>query len=96
MPVRVGGSVAAPAKIRDVAPIYPENAKAENVQGIVILECVIDPGGNVVDIRILRGHPLLNEAALQAVSQWKYTAPTLQGNPVSVIMTVTVNFTLNQ
>jgi protein TonB len=65
------------------------------VQGLVIIEAVIDAGGNVVETRVLRGNPMLDAAAIEAVSQWRYSPPTLNGSPVSVVMTVTVNFTLD-
>lgn len=94
MPVRVGGNIAVPMKIRDHKPSYPPDAMRERVQGIVILEATIDCDGNVVDPRILRGQPMLNEAALEAVQQWKYRPVLLNGAPVPVLMTMTVTFTL--
>ena len=94
-PVRVGGDVAPPVKIRDVKPFYPEAARESNVQGIVIIEAVISSTGEVEDATVLRGVPMLDDAALEAVRQWRYTPPLLNGDPVSVIMTVTVNFRLN-
>jgi protein TonB len=94
-PIRVGGAVAPPVKIRDVRPVYPEMAREAKVQGLVILEAVISSSGAVEDARVLRGNPMLNPAAVDAVRQWRYTPPLLNGQPVSVIMTVTVNFTLN-
>jgi TonB family protein len=93
-PLRVGGDIAPPTKIRDVRPIYPADAKDAGIQGVVILECVIDPNGNVADVKVLRGHPSLIDAAIQAVRQWQYTTTTFGGKPVSLLMTVTVNFTL--
>ena len=64
------------------------------MQGIVILEAVIGPNGNVTEVKVLRSVPLLDEAAITAVKQWQYTPTLLNGVPVPVIMTVTVNFTL--
>jgi TonB family protein len=93
-PVRVGRGIKEPRKIKDKAPHYPEAAKQSRVQGTVILEAYIDPEGNVTDLKVLRGIPLLNEAAIKAVQQWKYTPTLLEGVPVPVIMTVTVNFRL--
>jgi protein TonB len=61
---------------------------------VVVLEAVISPSGEVTNVRVLRGVPLLNDAALQAVRQWRYTPTMLNGQPVSVVMTVTVNFRL--
>ena len=91
-PLRVGGEIKEPLKIRDVKPVYPQDALAAGVQGVVILEVVIGPAGNVVNAKILRSIPLLDQAALDAVRQWEFTPTLLNGAPVSVIMTVTVNF----
>ena len=65
------------------------------VQGVVILECTISPQGKVTDVKVLRGIPLLDQAAIDAVKQWVYTPTLLNGVPVPVIMTVTVNFRLS-
>ncbi len=96
VPVRVGGNVKPPTKIRDVKPIYPADAEAANVQGVVILEATIDPDGNVRSARVLRGRPLLDNAAIEAVEQWQYVPTLMNGVAVPVIMTVTVNFTLDR
>ena len=93
-PVRVGGQIKAPTKLRDVKPVYPQIAQSARVAGIVIIEATISPQGKVTNARVLRGVPLLNDAALEAVRQWEYTPTLLNGVPVPVIMTVTVNFTL--
>jgi periplasmic protein TonB len=93
--VRVGGQIKEPTKTKNVAPVYPDIAKQARVQGIVILECTISPQGKVTDYKILRGIPLLDQAAIDAVKQWQYTPTLLNGVPVPVIMTVTVNFRLN-
>ena len=92
--VRVGGSIREPRKIKDVRPSYPDIAQQARVQGVVILEVMIDPAGEVTDVKVLRGIPLLDHAAIEAVRQWVYTPTLLNGQPVPVIMTVTVNFRL--
>ena len=94
-PVRVGGNVRQPTQLRRVSPIYPQDAQAARVQGVVILEAVIGVDGRVDDARILRSIPLLDQAAIDAVRQWEYTPTLLNGAPVPVIMTVTVQFTLS-
>jgi protein TonB len=94
-PVRVGGSIPEPRKTRHVNPVYPETARNARVQGVVILECTISPRGRIVSIKTLRGVPLLSEAAIEAVKQWEYAPTRLNGVPVPVIMTVTVNFKLS-
>ena len=77
-------------------PVYPPIAQAARVQGIVIIEATIGADGRVVNARILRSVPLLDQAALDAVRQWQYTPTLLNGVPVPVIMTVTVKFTLSR
>jgi TonB family protein len=94
-PVRVGGNIKPPAKIRDARPVYPDVALNARVAGIVILEVTLGTDGAVSDARVLRGVPLLNDAALDAVKQWQYEPTLLNGVPVPVIMTVTVNFALS-
>ncbi len=92
--VRVGGDVAPPRKIKDVAPVYPQQARDARISGIVIIDAVIGTDGAVKDARILRGQQLLNQAALDAVTQWVFTPTLLNGAPVEVLMSVTVSFQL--
>ena len=94
--VRVGGAIKEPKKIKDVKPVYPEDAKNAGIQGIVILETVIGTDGSVQEAKILRGVAQLDKAALDAVIQWRYTPTLLNGEPIEVLMTVTVTFTLTQ
>jgi periplasmic protein TonB len=94
-PLPVGGLIRAPSKVRDARPAYPEIAKTARVQGAVLIECIIATDGRVENVRVVSGHPLLQGPALEAVSQWRYTPSFLNGVPVSVIMTVTVNFILS-
>jgi periplasmic protein TonB len=93
-PVRVGPSIKQPSRLVDVRPVYPEVARQARVEGVVIIEAVIGPTGDVQSARVLRSQPLLDEAALAAVRQWKFTPTLLNGVPVPVVMTVTVNFRL--
>ena len=95
-PLRVGGQVQAPRLIRKVEPQYPPLAKQTRTQGSVVIDCVVDKQGNVTQVKLVSGHPLLVEAALQAVRQWKYQPTLLNGEPVAVEMTVTVTFTLGE
>lgn len=92
-PVRVGGSIRQPAKLVDAKPAYPETARQAGISGVVILEIVIDTDGAVKQARVLRSVPLLDAAAVETVKQWRFEPTLLNGNPVPVIMTVTVNFT---
>ena len=93
-PVKPGGDVKPPRRIKYVEPIYPELAKRVRLEGIVILEAVIDPSGFVSELGVLRSVPLLDDAALNAVKQWRYEPTLLNGMPVPIIMTVTVRFIL--
>lgn len=95
-PMRVGGEVKEPIEVSRVKPQYPEAARKARMQGVVILEAIITKDGSVSDVRILRGiNPLLDNAAMRAVQQWKYKPATFNGRPVPVYLTVTVTFTLN-
>ena len=69
-------------------------AKRARVSGVVILQVTVDEEGSVSDVRTLRGHPLLDDAAITAVKQWKYSPTLLNNEPVPVIATVTVIFNL--
>jgi periplasmic protein TonB len=93
-PVRATELIESPRKLVDARPIYPEFARAAHVEGTVILEAVLDPTGHVRQVRVIRSIPLLDQAAVDAVRQWQYTPSRLRGQPVSVLMTVTVTFTL--
>jgi protein TonB len=90
----VGGNIKAPTQVRKVQPQYPAIAQSARVQGVVILEATIAADGHVQDVKVLRSIPLLDQAAVDAVKQWQYTPTLLNGVPVPVVMTVTVNFTL--
>lgn len=93
-PVRVGGSIKEPMLIKKVPPVYPPIAQSAGVTGVVIVEALIDFDGSVREARILRSVALLDQAALDAVRQWVFQPTVLNGAPVQVVMTVTVNFSL--
>jgi protein TonB len=94
-PIRVHAGMQAPVKVVNVDPIYPPIAQQARVQGVVILEAIIDERGAVKTASILRSIPLLDAAALDAVRQWRFTPARLNGEAVPVVMTVTVRFTLD-
>jgi TonB family protein len=94
MPLRVGGGIKPPAKVHDARPEYPAVAREAGIQGVVVMEVVVDTAGGVRDARVLRSIPLLDQAALDAVRQWRFEPTLLNGQPMPVIMTVTINFTL--
>jgi protein TonB len=92
--IRVGGAILQPTKTKHVNPMYPALAQSAGVQGVVILEALIGTEGKVTNARVLRSVPLLDQAALDAVMQWEFTPTRLNGQPVPVLMTMTVQFTL--
>ena len=94
-PIRVGGDVKAPVAIKRVEPLYTDLARKARVEGVVIIEAIIDRNGDVTDVRILKPLPLgLDTSALEAVKRWKFQPGTLNGQPVPVIYNLTVNFRL--
>ncbi len=94
-PLRIGGNVLESRLVRKVEPAYPDLARRARVSGEVALEVTVDAEGAVAAVRILSGHPLLNNAAVEAVRQWKYSPTLLNGEPVPVFAIVTVIFTLS-
>ena len=95
-PVRATQLPVMPQKIVDVRPIYPEIARTAKIDGTVIIEALIDTSGRVTQARVLRSIPMLDQAAIDAVRAWRYTPSTYNGRAVSVLMTVTIRFTLQQ
>jgi TonB family protein len=87
---RIGGSLAPPRRVGN--PVYPAEAKAAGIEGAVIAEIVVDENGTVSQAKVVRSVPLLDEAALHAVRNWAYEPTMVNGQPVPVRMTVTVNF----
>ena len=94
--IRVGGDVQSTKLVNKTTPAYPPLAKASRIQGTVQLTVTIAPDGTVQNIELIDGHPLLVQAAVDAVKQWVYQPTLLNGNPVAVITQVNVNFTLSQ
>jgi TonB family protein len=92
--IRVGADVQAANLIKKVQAVYPPLAKAARIQGIVRFTAIIDREGNVTNVQLVSGHPLLVESARQAVAQWIYKPTLLNGSPVEVVTQIEVNFTL--
>ena len=92
--VRVGSGIRPPTRTHFVDSVYPQTARAAGVQGVVVLELVIGEDGAVSNARVLRSIPLLDQAALDAVRQWRYEPTLLNGVRTPVITTATVNFSL--
>jgi protein TonB len=91
-PVRIGGRVRPPRALLKSAPDYPALARSARIQGDVVLDATIDAQGNVIDARVVSGHPLLYDAALNAVRKWKYEPTYLNDEPVPIQMNVIVSF----
>lgn len=92
--VRVGGKIDPPKQIFSAEVKYPAIAKAAKVEGLVVIDAIIDEEGNVVQAHVVSGPPLLIGAALQSVERWRYEPTRLNGEPVSVEMHVQVHFAL--
>jgi periplasmic protein TonB len=93
-PVRVGGDIKAPALVQKVKPEYPKAAQEAHVKGNVILEAQVGEDGRVQTVKVLRSVAMLDEAAVNAVKQWRYSPLKLNGTAVPFILTVTVTFDL--
>jgi protein TonB len=94
--IRQGGAVTAASLINRVQPVYPPLARQTRISGTVRLHAIISKSGGVQQLEVLSGHPLLVQAALDAVKQWRYRPTTLNGEPVEVDTTIDVIFSLNQ
>lgn len=94
-PIHVGGDVKAPNKISAPQPQYTEIARKARIQGVVIVQAIINKQGDVTDVKVLKGLPMgLDQAAVEAIRKWKFEPATLNGKPVDVYYNLTVNFTL--
>ncbi len=92
-PLRVGGDVKAPKLVNRIDPKYPEIARKARIQGIVILEAIINKQGDVTDVKVLKSlNSLCDDAAMVAARQWKFEPGTQNDIPVDVVMTLTVQF----
>ena len=92
--VRIGGNLVAPKLVHRVNPQYPVLAAQARLSAILILEAEVDTHGRVQVVRVLRGQPLFDEAAVAAVKEWRYQPLLLNGTPTAFILTVTVVFNL--
>jgi protein TonB len=93
-PVRIGGDIKQPRLLSGPPPIYPVLAKQSHIQGVVVIEAIIDERGNVIEEHAISGHPLLIPAAMKSVSQRKYAPTILDGEPTPVSLRVEVTFQL--
>jgi periplasmic protein TonB len=93
-PIRLHAGMQAPRKIVNVPPRYPALAQLAHIEGVVVLDAVIDQTGRVTDVHVTRSIQALDQAAIDAVRQWRFTPTLLNREPVSILLTVTVRFTL--
>jgi TonB family protein len=94
--LRVGGDVKAPIVISKIEPMYSEEARRARISGIVILETLIDKTGTVREVNVLKPLPFgLDQAAVDAVKQWKFNPALKNGEPVDVVFNLTVNFKID-
>src|SRR5580698_7162217 len=94
IPLPIGGDVKSARVISSVPPVYPLPARAQHIQGQVLVDALIDTNGRVSAMRVVSGPVLLHQAAMDALRQWKYQAATLDGKPVPMHLTVTIQFRL--
>ena len=92
--IRVGSNVQQAKLLVKVMPVYPPEAKAQGIEGTVVLQATIDKDGTVASLMVLSGDPMLVTAAMDAVKQWQYSTTLLNGDPVEVVTEIRVNFTL--
>jgi len=92
--VRIGGKIAPPRILHRVEPVYPSLATAARIGAVVIVEAEVDTRGYVRTVKVLNGHPLFDEAAIEAVKQWRYQPLLLNGEPTGFILSVVITFNL--
>jgi protein TonB len=93
--VRVSQGVSQGLLVHKVQPQYPPLARQARIQGVVVLQALIGKDGNIQNLHVVSGHPMLTNAALEAVKEWRYKPYYLNGEPVEVETTINVNFTLS-
>ena len=97
VPLHVGGDVNPPVVLSRVQPGYTETARKANINGVVVLEAIINKSGELEEVKVLKGLPMgLSEKAEEAVRGWHFKPGTMNGEPVAVIFSLTVNFKLDQ
>ena len=92
--VRVGGAVKPPQRVHNVDPEYPQEAQIARIEGVVVLDIVVGVDGSVIQIDVVKSIPELDQAAIDAVRQWRYETTLLNGEPIEVAMNVTIRFTM--
>jgi len=95
-PIRVGGAIKAPKLIRRVEPDYPTMAAQAQMEGMVILEAMVDEAGNVDGVKVLRSHSIFDDAAIASVKQWRYEPLMMNGQATPFVLTVTLSFSMTR
>jgi protein TonB len=93
--ITIGGNIQQRKLVSQPKPVYPRLAKQAHIQGVVHLSALIGKEGNVINLAVISGHPLLIPSALEAVQQWVYQTTLLNGEPVEVLTQIDVNYTLS-
>lgn len=93
--VRIGGDLQQAKLVRDVRPIYPVLARRGRIEGVVRIQAIIGKDGSVDKVEPISGHPVLQQAAMDAVRQWRYKPTTLNGEAVEVVTTIDVVFKMS-
>jgi TonB family protein len=94
--LKVGDAVKTPKRLVNAAPTYPQEAIDAKVQGVVVLDVLVDAEGVPSEVQVVQGIPLLDAAAIEAVKKWRYEPTLLNGVAVPIAMTVSLNFSLDQ
>ena len=95
-PIRVGGNIYPPKLLQKVEPVYPPQAKIDNIEGTVVVSALIDEEGHVKDAIVLSGHSMLKDAALECARQWRYSPALLNGQPWPMRLSITLVFKIEQ
>ena len=95
-PIRVGGAIKAPKLIRRVEPDYPAMAAQAQMEGMVILEAMVDEAGNVDGVKVLRSRSIFDDAAIASVKQWRYEPLMMNGQATPFVLTVTLSFSMTR
>src|SRR5947209_1464515 len=93
-PIAVGGDVKPAKMVSSVPPVYPALARTQHVAGDVRIDALIDANGRVTTMKVVSGPSLLHQAAMDSLKQWKYQSASLDGKPVAMHLTVTIQFRL--
>jgi protein TonB len=95
-PIRISAGVLSGNLVHKEEPVYPEEARTDKVTGVIVMAATVDDQGKVANLSVVSGPELLRAAALTAARQWKYRPYLLNGRPVFVLSTITINFSITE